>query len=206
MRRKGLMLICPGMKRFAGPVVVLLLLVIWLGVRFRQKRSPPVLSPDEGYVGLRNLALHESRASADVPAASKPTEPYGVLMDRVISTDPDIVVATIVAMRNGDASIYVSKGGGLLGFARSHESIRTAAKEAVKVAGEVQPLMQSTTTYPLPTERGQVIFYVLTDAGIFTAGVSNDDLQNHRGPFSKLGDAFLTTIDLITSADRKQGK
>ena len=53
--------------------------------------------------------------------------------------------------------------------------------------------MQPTTTYPLP-QRGQVTFYVRTDAGVFTASASADDMRSHRSPFYKLGDSAQTII------------
>jgi hypothetical protein len=53
--------------------------------------------------------------------------------------------------------------------------------------------MQPTETYPLP--RGHVTFYALTDAGVFTASASQDELSSHRHAFSKLADAAQ---DIIT--------
>jgi hypothetical protein len=75
----------------------------------------------------------------------------------------------------------------------AHESIRAAAKRTVEVADEVQPLMHLTKDYPL-AQQGQVIFYVLSDAGIFTTSASEADLSSHRSPFSKLGDSVQSII------------
>ncbi|HYL15649.1 MAG TPA: hypothetical protein VEV41_21625 [Terriglobales bacterium] len=120
---------------------------------------------------------------------AKPTEPYAVLMDWGI----DAGTATVAAFADGTASVYLSSGGGFLGGGQSHESIRNAAKKTIEIAGELQPLMQPTTTYPLP-QRGQVTFYVRTDAGVFTASASADDMRSHRSPFYKLGDSAQTII------------
>jgi hypothetical protein len=51
---------------------------------------------------------------------------------------------------------------------QAHDFIRRAAQTAVEIAAEFQPQMQATSTFPLP-KQGEVIFYVLTDAGAFTA-------------------------------------
>jgi len=48
--------------------------------------------------------------------------------------------------------------------------------------------MRATNSYPL-TQSGQEIFYVLTDAGVFTASAYQEELSSHRHPLSKLGDA-----------------
>jgi hypothetical protein len=100
--------------------------------------------------------------------------------------------ATVVALGDGNASIYLSGGGGYLGGV-SHESIRVAAQKAVEVAGDVQPQMKPTTAYPLP-ERGQIVFYALTDAGTFTVQVPEAELRNGRSPFAKLGNAMQGVI------------
>jgi hypothetical protein len=92
-----------------------------------------------------------------------------------------------------DASVYLSSGGGFIGGA-SHESIRKAAQKMVAIAAECQAQAHATTTYPLP-ERSQVIFYLLTDVGIFTANAPEEELSSHRHPLSKLGDAGQ---DIIT--------
>jgi hypothetical protein len=178
------------MKIAAWIVPILLLAVLWLGIRARQSRNSPASAADPGaYLGLRNLMLEGSRAKFGIPAGLKPTDPYGVLMDWGI----DAGSATVVAVADGTASVYLSSGGGFLGGGQSHETIRAAAKKTVELASEVQPLMHLTTTYPLPA-RGQVTFYVLTDAGVFTASASDDDLRNHRSPLYKLGDSAQSII------------
>ena len=117
-----------------------------------------------------------------------PTEPWGVIMDWGVASGP----VSIVAVADGSASIYISNGGGYLG-GYAHESIRNAARDMVKLAAEVQSQTTVTTVYPLP-RRGEVIFYLLTDAGIFTAGGSEEELQTHRHFLSKLGDAGQEVI------------
>jgi len=154
------------------------------------QRSSKVQTPDPTvYLGLRNLMLQGSRVKFGISPGSKPTQPYGVLMDWGIPAGS----ATVVAIADGTASVNLSSGGGFIGGGQSHESIRAAAKRTVEIADEVQPLMQPTTTYPLP-QRGQVTFYVLTDAGIFTASASDDDLRGQRSAFYKLGDSAQTII------------
>jgi hypothetical protein len=186
-----------NMKPFAWIVVVLLLVVFWFTARKRLSRSSPNVRlsatsqrPNpEVYLGLRNLMLQGSRAKFGIPAFSKPTQPYGVLMDWGIPAGS----ATVVALADGTTSVYLSSGGGFLGGDQSHETIRAAAKKAVEIADEVQPLMQATTSYPLP-QRGQVTFYLLTDAGVFTASAPDEDLRSHRSPLYKLGDAAQAII------------
>jgi len=172
-------------------VLALFVVGLWLTIRVRQNqnRIKPSESATSAYLGLRNLAL--KNPITDVPSAKaiKPGEPFAVLMDWGIPAG----TATVAAYADGTASVYLSNGGGFLGGGQAHESIRNAAIKTVEIAGELKSLMQPTTTYPLPG-RGQVVFYVRTDAGVFTATVPEDDLRSHRSPLYKLGDSAQTII------------
>jgi hypothetical protein len=108
--------------------------------------------------------------------------------------------ATVVAFSDGNASVYLSSGGGFLVDA-PHESIRKAAQKMVTIAAECQPQAHFTTTYPLP-QRAQVIFYFLTDVGVFTISASEQELSSHRHPLSKLGDGGQDIITQYLYLDR----
>jgi hypothetical protein len=186
-----------AMKAVLWITVAVLLVVVWLSLRARQNRTLPNVqqsdksqTPDpKVYVGLRDMVLQASRAKFGLAPGSSPKEPYAVVMDWDVQSG----TATVVAIADGTASVYLSSGGGFIGGGQSHESIRLAAKKVVEMASEVLPLMQVTTTYPLP-QQGQVAFYVLTDAGVFTARVSEEDLRTHRSPLSKLGDSVQVIV------------
>ena len=113
------------------------------------------------YLRLRDQMLTGTRAKLNLPAEGNPAEPWGVLMDWGMAG----ATATIVALSDGNASIYLSNGGGYIG-GQAHESIRNSAKRAVVAAGACQTITEATTTYPLP-QRGELIFYLLTDGGVF---------------------------------------
>ncbi|HUA86813.1 MAG TPA: hypothetical protein VMB85_23310 [Bryobacteraceae bacterium] len=101
--------------------------------------------------------------------------------------------ATVVALSDGHASIYLSSGGGYLGGSQSHESIRNAARAAVAAAAEFQPQMKLTSTFPLPRQ-GEVIFYLLTDEGVFTASGPEQEMSGQQNKLSKLGNAMQLII------------
>ena len=130
--------------------------------------------------------------------ASTPTEPWGAIIDWGITRG----TATVVAFSDGSASGYWSSGGGSIG-GQSHKSIRDDAKKMVAVAGKTQPQMSATTDFLLP-HKGEVILYVLTDAGVFSARGSQDYFASHRHPLSDLGDAaqnIITQYRLIQEND-----
>jgi hypothetical protein len=172
-------------------ITVAVIIAVTLFLFFRNRTRSTQQSSGKGqetYLGLRNQMLNGSRTKFSLPATSGPTEPWGVLMDWGVEPG----TATVVAMSDGSASIYLSSGGGFLGGI-AQEPIRNAAKAAVTLAEEVQPQMNVTSTFPLP-ETGQVRFYVLTDAGVYTATAGVADLQTGQSPFSKLGNAMQGVV------------
>jgi hypothetical protein len=170
---------------------VIAILALWLVLRSRTQtaagKAPPA-APKEVYFGLRNQMLQGSRAKFSLPATSAPGEPWGIVMDWGVTNG----TATVVALSDGSASVYLSSGGGFIGGI-GQEPIRKAAQNAVSVAREFKARMTGTTTYPLP-QRGEVTFYALTDSGVLTAKGRQEDLSAHRDPLSRLGDAMQAVI------------
>lgn len=165
----------------------------WLSDRQSRSRNSSTVTTSVGkdaYLGLRDQALHLKRDKIGLAAPSNPKEPWAVLMDWGLGTG----TVTVVAISDGTASVYLSSGGGSIGGGQSHEPIRKAAQKMLFAAAEVQPQMRLTNSYPL-AQQGQVIFYALTDAGVFTATGPQEELSSHRSQLSKLGDAAQ---DIIT--------
>jgi len=173
----------------AGLALLVVAALALLQRTLAQNRPASKADPKEVYQDLRNLALQISRAKAGLPATPSPTTPWGVIMDWSLAQ----ATATVVAFADGHASIYLSSGGGFLGGGDSHESVRNAAKRMVSIAAELQPQAHPASSYPLP-EHGGVMFYFLTDSGVFRAAASEDDLRTHRSPLARLGDAGQAVI------------
>ena len=146
--------------------------------------------PASVYMGLRNRILHGSRAQLGLPATSAPTQPWAALMEMGLSRGP----ATVVAVSDGTTSLYLSSGGGLLGGGQRYEAVRNAGLHLLNLAGEYQPLMHSTQESPLPRE-GQIIFYAVTDSGVFTAEAPEGDLAARH---DWLGSLYAAGQDIIT--------
>jgi hypothetical protein len=137
-----------------------------------QKQAESKPAPKDTYQGLRNLVFQSSRAKLGLPSTSTPTQPLGVIMDWGLTEG----TATVVAFSDGNASVYLSNGGGFIDGS-SHETIRRAAQKMVAIAADFQP--KALATCPLP-RHAQVIFYFLTDAGVFTANAPEEELSSHR--------------------------
>jgi hypothetical protein len=141
------------------------------------------------YVALRHQALHHSRVELGLPRPSEATKPWGVLME----TTYEEASVTIFALSDGNASIYLSTGGGFIGGV-GHEAVRHAAIDMVRAAGTLVSLLSRTETYPVP-DRGRTTFYLRTEAGVLTGGATERELAQRRHALAPL---FFAGQDVIT--------
>jgi len=176
-------------------VVALLVVSIAIPWLSSCNTEPEVIDEQrDRYLGLRKRALQGSRAKLGLPATSDSTQPWGVVMDFVLPNRvTGDVSASVVALSDGSAAVYVSRGPDPEGLS-PQEAIRKAAKRTVNVASELQPQMHKTTTYLLPRDEEEVIFYLLTDSGVYIASAAKEDLKNNRHPLSKLWNAASDLI------------
>ena len=170
-------------------VVVVIIRVLPRGGRHPHPVPTPRASSANVYAGLRNMVLDGTRANFGLGPGASPTQPFAVVADWGFAQG----ATTIVAIADGSASVYLTGGSGFIGGGQAHESIRNAAQKMVELAGAVQPQMHSTRQYPL-AQPGQVTFYAVTDAGVFGASVSQDDLAGSRSPFSALAAAAQSIL------------
>lgn len=143
----------------------------------------------EVYIGLRKQALEMSPASIDVAVESDSIKPWGILMEMGYPKG----VATLVSFATGDASLYFSTGGGVLGGI-TQESVGSAAKRFVSMAQYHTGRMETATSYPLP-DPGKVKFYVLMPQGVLAAEDSAEELGRGKSDLSPL---FYAGQDVIT--------
>jgi hypothetical protein len=155
-------------------------------MRLFGKPKPPKESVCEG---LRMQILRGSREKLGISAPSNSNQTWGVVMDWGLETGS----ATVVALSDGTASVYLSTGGGSIGGGQSHEAIRNGAANAVRIAAGFQPSMRPATGYPLPS-LDEVTFYVLTDTGVFSESAPAKDLSSDQHALSPLGDAMQEII------------
>jgi hypothetical protein len=157
--------------------------------------------PTEIYLNLREVALGASPADIGIAAEPKPGEPYGILMEMGW---PEATV-TLISFASGDASLYFSTGGGMLGGG-AHESVTKAAKRFVSLAGDYIDEMEAVSGYPLPAV-GKVRFYALTPQGILALEADEQDLGRQRSEYSPLfyaGQDVITELQIISEKGSDQ--
>ena len=126
------------------------------------------------------------------------TEIYGVIMDWDIGNG----IVTLVTYKTGDASMYLSSGGGVIGGGQ-HKNVNRAAKEFVRTAGKYFNNAIKIDSTPLPEKDG-VRFYFLTAKGKYCA---QEKMINFENESSKWLDFFNEANNVITelrkTVDRK---
>lgn len=146
---------------------------------------------ENAFEGLRNMAFS---ATPDQLALSLPTDKtvvYGVIMDWEMGG----ATATTVSYQTGDASLYLSSGGGVIGGGQ-HENVNIAAKQFVSLAQTFLDKTTKTETTPLPAT-DEVKFYLLTNKGIFVGQEIMKNFENNSSSWLKLfeeGNNVLTEL------------
>ena len=140
------------------------------------------------YEELRTMALGLKPADLGL-GEIRPGQPYGIVMD----IDVDGQTATLTSFSSGDASLYLSTGGGTIGGGE-HEVVANAARRFVEAAGEHLREMAGADEQPRPGA-AQVTFYVLTSQGVAGSSRPEQDLGEGRDALSPL---FYAGQDVIT--------
>lgn len=115
------------------------------------------------------------------------------------------VTATVMAMRDGTASLYTTSTFGIIG-GQGHENVRKVAVRYVKLAEQYVDSAKPVTKFPYP-KNVQVYFYILTYNGVrFCVGEEaaiERDLDPTRPLFAAAQDV-LTELRLITEEKNAQ--
>ena len=138
---------------------------------------------------LRHLILESSMDPGS------PGKPIAIIMDIAYPQ----AVASVMASAFGDASIYFSTGGGILGGV-GHEPAREAATAFVAAATTYLPQFQRVVVYPYPVP-GNVRFYVRTPESVYMGEASERALAEGNNPLSSLfnaGQEVITQLRLAT--------
>lgn len=164
------------------------------GARANQTTSSSVQSPGPG---LRNMILTTDPAELKFAADADFPAVYGVLVDWPL----DSGTATIVALRDGTASLYTTSSFGIIGGG-GNEGAHDAAIACVRLADGLAGACRPVTDYPYPPA-GTVYYYLLTYSGVKRCSAGMAALEDGSDPTSPLFDAaqrVLTQLRLIYEA------
>lgn len=142
--------------------------------------SRPEQKNAEIYSDLRNQIFRVDPKDFEFSPSSENPSVCAVLME----TGYPEGVATVVALQDGSASIYLSGGGGTIG-AGDHEAVAKGAKAVVNRSFAFLADCRPTKDFPLP-HKSHTRFYLLTTNGILTSEIKTADLGESRHKLSPL--------------------
>ena len=143
--------------------------------------SPKVYHTKTNTFGdLRAMAFSVTPEQLGLSLQSDKTVVYGVIMDWEMGG----ATATTVSYQTGDASLYLSSGGGVIGGGQ-HQNVNSAAKQFVNLAQTYLDKATRTETTDLTTT-DQVKFYLLTNKGNFTGKDNVKNFKNNSSEWLKL--------------------
>lgn len=146
---------------------------------------------DNAFEGLRNMAFSATPEQLGLALPAGNTIVYGVIMDWEMGG----ATASTVAYQTGDASLYLSSGGGVIGGGQ-HQNVNSAAKQFVSLAQTFLGKTTKTETKPLPST-DEVKFYLLTNKGLFVGQEQMKNFENNSSSWLKLfeeGNSVLTEL------------
>ena len=147
---------------------------------------------DDAYLSLRGLALNVQPAEIGV-AAGAPA--YGALLE----IDMGKAVITLACFATGDASLYYSNGGGMVGGI-GIPKVRAEAIRMVNAYGDEVDLLAPVNEVELPTD-GHVSFIALTAHGLSANTASIDEILMGGTRFANLFDAGQRVITAFRESD-----
>jgi len=155
----------------------------------KEELMDKIRDDDNPYQTLRSKAFNVSPEELGLETPKDSLAVFGIVMDWSIDED----IATTVAFQTGDASLYFSSGGAVIGGGQ-YENVNTAAKEFVLVAKKYLSDSESIKS-PIPAE-GYVGFHLLTNKGVY--GSFYEEMKNIENGSSKFTPLFETGNELIT--------
>jgi len=151
-----------------------------IGQGMKQKENP--------YNGLREMAFESKPEQLGLSLPVSKTVVYGIVMDWDVKNG----TASIISFLSGDASIYFSSGGGIIGGG-THENVKIRAIQFVEKAQQMLDKAKKTEQTPLP-DKNILVFYLLTNKGIYSV---QDNMENFQNQSSIWLGLFLIGNELI---------
>lgn len=146
---------------------------------------------DNAFEGLRNMAFTTTPVQLGLSLPTDKPIVYGVIMDWEMGG----ATASMVTYQTGDASLYLSSGGGVIGGGQ-HQNVKSVAKQFVSLAQTFLDKTTKTETTPLPST-DEVKFYLLTNKGVCVGQEQMKNFENNSSTWLKLfeqGNIVLTEL------------
>ena len=143
-------------------------------------KQKTIETKENAFEGLRNMAFSATPEQLELSLPTDKTIVYGIIMDWGMNG----ATATIVSYQTGDASLYLSSGGGVIGGGQ-HENVSSAAKHFVSLGQSFLDKTTKTEKTTLP-QTDVIKFYLLTNKGIFVGQEQMKNFENRSSTWLSL--------------------
>ena len=160
-----------------------------------QSTQRTIKTEDNPYLGLRGQIFEATLEQIGLTTTTD-EKPYAIVMDMGMGGDG---IATLVSIVDGNASMYLSSGGGVIG-GYAHENCRKAAIDFVNMGQDYFTKMVPVDSFPLP-QADNVRFYILTNKGKYSIEEEIEKIENDKSDWGQLffeGQKVITELRLIT--------
>ena len=147
---------------------------------------------------LRLMALTTSAEKLGFKPEKDYSKVYGVITDWNL----DDQTASILAMKDGTASLYTTSTFGIIG-GQGHDNVQKAAQECVKIAGQYYEKSTPVSNYPYP-KHGKVNFFLLTHDGVRLCVGEEEGINNGRDQTTSLFEAAQNVLTALRLADEPE--
>ncbi len=152
---------------------------------------------ENAFDGLRSMAFSATPEQLKLSLSNDKTIVYGIIMDWGMSG----ATATIVSYQTGDASLYLSSGGGVIGGGQ-HENVSSKAKQFVGLGQSFLDKATKTEKTTLP-ETDIIKFYFLTNKGIYVGQEQMKNFENNTSTWLPLfEEANLLLTELRKTSEK----
>ncbi|MBV5281930.1 MAG: hypothetical protein JZU53_05780 [Paludibacter sp.] len=160
-------------------------------------KQKTIETKENAFDGLRNMAFSATPEQLKLSLPTDKAIVYGIIMDWGM----DGATATVVSYQTGDASLYLSSGGGVIGGGQ-HENVSSAAKHFVSLGQSFLDKATKTKKTTLP-ETDIIKFYLLTNKGIFVGQEQMKNFENRSSTWLSLfEEANLLLTELRKIAEK----
>ena len=165
-------------------IAIILIIAVFLYAKSRNSQTPKVAEKTEKerkefYGDMRNMALTATTEQLGINEIEN-DKVYGLITEM----DMNNGTATVVAFLTGDASIYLSSGGGFIGGG-AHQDVNEKIKIIIQNIQKFKKDAIKVDHVELP-KSNEVKFNFLTKNGIYQINAMNDEIMSGKSEHTDL--------------------
>jgi hypothetical protein len=152
---------------------------IIFSMRFNKKPKKEINNQENIYSDLRKMAFSTTAEQLELIEIDN-DKVYGLVTEMFMNKG----TATIVGFLSGDASIYLSSGGGFIGGG-NHEDVNSKVKEIIDQIQKYKSKSIKIENADLP-KQNEINFNFLTKNGIYQINGNMNEIMSEKSEFTEL--------------------